>query len=1318
MERRSQRHTALVLLARLTPTALAQPQAPAGDETAGRPGGPWRRLFLAFPAILVAAAAAAPVREVVVDPMTSAARWQLGGRRVNYTLGESSVSPSREQARPGAEASLRLTYDFREPQRDYLSAYWTGQPIPGRCESVSFWLFGDRSGRTLSLAVEDAAGSWFDRQVGAVDWAGWRQVTVPVGDAQDWRALGRRGDDAPPLAHPALLRQLMTGMTLVGSLDPGSQRQPGPAPAPVRPLWLRQIAVARGPAAAPLQGAVYLSDLRARVAVAPLDAVECTLDTGQASNLLSLNGDHTLRLHLANRGAATAQGTATLSLCGFFGPPGALATRSFRLGPGQEEVVEARHAPTHLGAVALEATLAGDGVSRVFRRSLAIVDPSDRPDPTDPSDHGLAGSPGTFGGHTAIGSYRADQLPTVARLNRDAGARWERLTFDWQVLEPAPGSFVWDPPRTVEGARGRAIAGPAGLATPPDPCLDLQEAVTLAFWLRADKHPGDWQWPVLKYADEPHRNYGVFLHKDTGVASFTAAFERGDRGPYWGCPFDGSPWNDGQWHHLAATYAAGAGILVLYVDGREVKREALNAGRLRSGSAAGLRLASSYHGDLDEVVVCSRALAAEEIAALAAWQDPPAAGLVAWWSFDDADAPGLDRGPHRLQAVAGTNAWMITAAERARAQGQRILGILGFPPAWASTAPAGAARPWVHKPRLDAWERYVEATTRHFAGTVDCWEIWNEPNIAVFWEPKPDAREFMDLVRTGYAAAKRGNPQCTVVTPGLAGAGEHGGDFLEEMIRAGVVRHGDGLSIHPYRQTTPEESDLVGDLTRIAALCEEHGGRRPLWITEWCWTTEVPWGSTERRSALMTGRGIPLALGTGLVDRIFWFRLADPGTDRFYSEDNYGLCYHDLTPKPSYFAFRTCARLLDGARPTADVTTQAGLWARQFQRDGQTILALWTPQGRAAAAIPTGQGSVPVVDLMGNEYAVPTRDGMLFVDASEAVLFVRLNQPVSAVSSPVEFIAPKRIGIGEPTELRLAFRNPLAQAVEVAVQLGEPLGRDTLTARVPAHGTADLPIPFTPAAGFAPGRHPIVLGVQWADLAWFQDAWVMVTSIPAGDALVGHWSFDEGQGAVAHDTTPHALHGTITGCQWVPGRKGTALAFGGSSAQAVGGVAAPAAVPDLVTIPDAPALNLPEEVTVAFWLRLDGDTGSWQFPVAKFRGNQVRNYGVYIRPGDVAAAFSTSLAGEAAPHLDVAGGPGLNDGQWHHLAATCALAESRISVYVDGRRVGSQGISPAPMKAVAEPLRIGAGTRGGIDEVRVYGRALSADEISRLATDP
>ncbi|MBT3374576.1 MAG: hypothetical protein HN742_22165 [Lentisphaerae bacterium] len=1213
--------------------------------------------------------AAAASRTISIDPMTGTANWQLGGHRVNYVLGASTLTASTEQVRADATASLKLAYDFNEKRRTYISAYWQGDAIPGRCRAVSFWLFGDGSQRPLSLAIEDAAERWCRREIGPIDWDGWKCVTVTIADGDGWRPLRRRGENPQPLEHPVRLRQIMVGKR----------------------------------AEAPPEGAVYLHDLSAEIEARPMDFVTARLSTGRPANLFYRGDEGVLEVALTNRSAETVSSGLTVVFEDFRGrrTPGDVV--AVALEPGESTTIRVGLPTDRLGAFTALVALDRVGEPRFWRQRYAVSEAGTDAAFSDDS---------RFGCHASIRGFQGDRLNTAFQLNRDAGIRWERLSFNWRNLEPSPGRFVWDPPPTVPGVNGRAVRGPSGLASAPDYRLNLRDAVTLAFWIRGDATPGAWQWPVLKYAENPYRNYGVFLHKDTGVASFTASFERGGRSPYFGVSSGWSPW-DGKWHHFAATYAADTGLVIIYVDGREIKREAVDGGRLQTGED-GVRLGSAFSGDLDEVVLWDRALAPEEIATLASKADPPAEGMTAWWRFDCREIVGLDFGPIGLHAASSRNLLVAELSRGAREHGMHILGILGFPPKWASTAPADAARPWVYKPDLEAFSRYVETTTRRFAGLVDHWEIWNEPNISVFWEPEPDAGEFFDVVQVGYAAAKKGNPGCTVITPGLAGAGSHGVPFLDELIEAGAAEHCDAISIHPYRQTTPEESDLAGDLLRICELTEKHGGRRPLWITEWCWTTQIGGGSSEYRSAIMTGRGIPLALGTGVVDRVIWFRLADPGTDRFYSEHNYGLCYHDMTPKPSYFAFRTCARLLDGAESQGDLKLGGGVWTRRFRRGEQTVLAVWHPNGYALTALDVGQSEATIVDIMGNSESVAARDGALFVQASEAVRFVVVEGDIPSGLLPVELRTPQKVRPGETHELTLLLRNPLKKNASMGVRLSGML-RHEVNAQVEAGCAHTVAFPLTLAPSAKPGRHPIRVTGSLGDVSWTQTSEIVVTTVPPGDALVGHWTFDEGEGEIVHDATTNANHGVVAGCDWVPGKKGTGLAFGGSSSEAVGGPAAQADVADLVLIPDVPSLGVLEDVTVAFWLKLTGDTGTWQFPVAKFRSNLARNYGVYIRPSDFAACFSTSFSDADSPHVDVGGGPNLNDGQWHHVAATCTMVPGAMRMYVDGTEVASRALQRGVMALVDEPLRIGAGTKGIIDDVRIYARALTAGEIPELA---
>jgi hypothetical protein len=86
----------------------------------------------------------------------------------------------------------------------------------------------------------------------------------------------------------------------------------------------------------------------------------------------------------------------------------------------------------------------------------------------------------------------------------------------------------------------------------------------------------------------------------------------------------------------------------------------------------------------------------------------------------------------------------------------------------------------------------------------------------------------------------------------------------------------------------------------------------------------------------------------------------------------------------------------------------------------------------------------------------------------------------------------------------------------------------------------------------------------------------------------------------------------------------------------------------------------------------------------------------------------------------VATGPRLDDGVWHHLAAS--YDGTTATVYVDGQPVGLGAAASAGSTTVSR-LRIGDLAfpgyyfKGVIDEVRLYDRALSAADITAIYTD-
>ena len=70
-----------------------------------------------------------------------------------------------------------------------------------------------------------------------------------------------------------------------------------------------------------------------------------------------------------------------------------------------------------------------------------------------------------------------------------------------------------------------------------------------------------------------------------------------------------------------------------------------------------------------------------------------------------------------------------------RQSGIQPLTILSYASAWSNgVAPA-------RDEEADRFAVLAEATVRRYRH-VRAWEVWNEPNIPTFWQPKPDARDY------------------------------------------------------------------------------------------------------------------------------------------------------------------------------------------------------------------------------------------------------------------------------------------------------------------------------------------------------------------------------------------------------------------------------------------------------------------------------------------------------------------------------------------------------------------------------------------------
>lgn len=203
------------------------------------------------------------------------------------------------------------------------------------------------------------------------------------------------------------------------------------------------------------------------------------------------------------------------------------------------------------------------------------------------------------------------------------------------------------------------------------------------------------------------------------------------------------------------------------------------------------------------------------------------------------------------------------------------------------------------------------------------------------------------------------------------------------------------------------------------------------------------------------------------------------------------------------------------------------------------------------------------------------------------------------------------------------------------------------------------------------------------------------------DGLVGAWLMDDGNGDAVTDSSDNGLDGEIAQGtpKWVDGKFGGAMEFGGS---------------DMVTVPDDAALDL-NSFTLSAWVNIPKISGAWQIIASKEnRGPTGRNYGIFgnINSGVVHYSFTTAAGWKSFDAKTV-----ITDGNWHHITATYQKPDYKL--YVDGKLDAESAPDTDPDNNDNFLFIGGCGIgnywmTGTIDEVVIYNKALSEDQINEL----
>jgi hypothetical protein len=203
--------------------------------------------------------------------------------------------------------------------------------------------------------------------------------------------------------------------------------------------------------------------------------------------------------------------------------------------------------------------------------------------------------------------------------------------------------------------------------------------------------------------------------------------------------------------------------------------------------------------------------------------------------------------------------------------------------------------------------------------------------------------------------------------------------------------------------------------------------------------------------------------------------------------------------------------------------------------------------------------------------------------------------------------------------------------------------------------------------------------------------------LPSG--TVAYYPLDTGAGSQAYDMSPNSNDGSLTGSPgWITGEIGEGLSFNGTN--------------QYVSAPTSSSLSQTGDLTIEAWVNLTNYTNANEL-VAKTVGNGSSNNTYELRTqastGDLQfLGFDTALR-------TITSSTAVPTGGWHHVAVT--KTGGTAVLYIDGVQVGQGSVgtttsNTSDLKLGArDDLAAGFFLNGSLDEVRLYDRSLTSQEI-------
>jgi hypothetical protein len=342
------------------------------------------------------------------------------------------------------------------------------------------------------------------------------------------------------------------------------------------------------------------------------------------------------------------------------------------------------------------------------------------------------------------------------------------------------------------------------------------------------------------------------------------------------------------------------------------------------------------------------------------------------------------------------------------AAGRELVGLIVNTPPWALEDGNKPGVPNGLYTRDDdpnnLWAAFLRKIVSRYAGRIDHWIVWNEPDI---WDPSypgrtwgGDVKDFYQLLRVAYNVIKTTNPNATVHLSAFTyywdvnyGRTPFFSRLLDEMIQdPSAASHNDYFDVasaNLYFRT-----DNVYDLIAWHhQQMRDRGFDKPIWLTETnaapssdpAWPVANPtFNITLDEQSNFMIQSFAMALAAG-ASRIAVYKLADVPADHAANPEPFGLVRQDGSRRPAFAAFQVAANYLSGFTQ-ASLDHRDGSYALVTVKRGEAFTSIaWTRQPSPITInVPAHAARAIVVDALGRQQSISSHEGQYTLELAGA----------------------------------------------------------------------------------------------------------------------------------------------------------------------------------------------------------------------------------------------------------------------------------------------------------------------------------------------